>query len=53
MRAPDTEPPDAPNAPRRLGFMKGDYLVPDDFDRMAEAEIVALFEGECDQHPPA
>jgi hypothetical protein len=39
-------PIDAPEAPRRLGFMTGDYAVPDDFDRMVEAEIVALFEGE-------
>jgi prevent-host-death family protein len=37
---------DAPAVPRRLGFMKGDYAVPDDFDRMFEDEIVALFEGE-------
>ena len=39
-------PLDAPEAPRRLGFMAGDYAVPDDFDRMFEEEIVALFEGE-------
>jgi prevent-host-death family protein len=37
---------DAPAAPQRLGFMVGDYAVPDDFDRMGEDEIVALFEGE-------
>jgi prevent-host-death family protein len=34
---------DAPAAPRRLGFMKGEIAVPDDFDRMGEAEIAALF----------
>jgi prevent-host-death family protein len=28
---------------RRLGFMAGQILVPDDFDRMGEAEIAALF----------
>ena len=41
-------PLDAPVATRRLGFLVGvdDWLVPDDFDRMCEAEIVALFEGE-------
>jgi len=37
---------DAPEAPQRLGFMKGDYAVPDDFDRMFQDEIIALFEGE-------
>jgi prevent-host-death family protein len=39
-------PLDAPAAPRRLGFMVGDYAVPDDFDRMFEDEIAAMFEGE-------
>ena len=39
-------PIDAPAAPRRLGFLVGDYAVPDDFDRMFEDEIVAMFEGE-------
>ena len=34
---------DAPAVPRRLGFMKGEIVVPDDFDRMAEAEIAKLF----------
>jgi len=34
---------DAPAAPRRLGFMKGEIAVPDDFDRKGEAEIAALF----------
>lgn len=29
--------------PRRLGFMKGQLRVPDDFDRMGEQEIEALF----------
>jgi prevent-host-death family protein len=37
---------DAPAAPRRLGFMDGEIEIPDDFDRMGEAEIVALFDGE-------
>lgn len=28
---------------RRLGFMAGEIAVPNDFDRMGEAEIAALF----------
>lgn len=36
---------DAP-APRRLGFLTGQGGVPDDFDRMAEDEIAALFHGD-------
>jgi prevent-host-death family protein len=31
---------------RRLGFMAGQITVPDDFDRMGEAEIDQLFGGE-------
>jgi antitoxin (DNA-binding transcriptional repressor) of toxin-antitoxin stability system len=30
---------------RRLGFMAGQIEVPDDFDRMGEGEIDALFGG--------
>ncbi len=30
---------------RRLGFMAGEIVVPDDFDRMGADEIAALFEG--------
>ena len=37
---------DAPAAPRRVGFLADQIAVPDDFDRMGEAEIVSLFEGE-------
>lgn len=33
----------APSVPRRLGFMAGEITVPEDFDRMGEAEIAALF----------
>ncbi len=36
---------DAPKAPKRLGFLEGEFTVPDDFDRFAEDEILALFEG--------
>jgi len=34
---------DAPATPKRLGFLKGEIEVPDDFDRMGEHEIAALF----------
>ena len=34
---------EAPTAPKRLGFLQGEIAVPDDFDRMGEAEIEALF----------
>ncbi len=30
---------DAPAVPRRLGFLKGEIAVPEDFDRMGEAPI--------------
>jgi len=33
----------APATPRRLGFLAGEIAVPDDFDRLGEAEIAALF----------
>jgi prevent-host-death family protein len=36
-------PIDAPTAPRRLGFMRGEFNVPDDFDTMDQAEIEKLF----------
>jgi prevent-host-death family protein len=36
-------PVDAPAAPRRLGFMRGAFTVPDDFDTMYQAEIERLF----------
>ena len=34
---------DAPASPQRLGFLAGEIAVPDDFNSMGEAEIVALF----------
>jgi prevent-host-death family protein len=34
---------DAPAAPKRIGFLKGEISVPDDFNRMGESEIAALF----------
>jgi prevent-host-death family protein len=37
---------DAPASPKRLGFLAGEIEVPDDFDRMGESEIAALFGAE-------
>ncbi|MEA2601186.1 MAG: hypothetical protein QOF89_2178 [Acidobacteriota bacterium] len=34
---------DAPHEPQRLGFLAGEIAVPEDFNRMGEAEIAALF----------
>ena len=34
---------DTPKAPRRLGCLKGEFKVPDDFNRMGQAEIAKLF----------
>jgi len=34
---------DAPTAPKRIGFLKGEITVPDDFNQMGESEIAALF----------
>ncbi len=36
-------PIDAPPAPKRLGFLRGEFTVPDDFDTMGQAEIEKLF----------
>lgn len=33
----------APAKPQRLGFLSGEIAVPDDFDRMGESEIEAMF----------
>ncbi len=33
-------------APQRLGFLVGQSLVPDDFDRMGGDEVSALFNGQ-------
>lgn len=38
---------DAPVTPQRLGFLTGDIAVPDDFNRMGESEIAAIFGGEA------
>jgi prevent-host-death family protein len=34
---------DTPTKTRRVGFLAGQFTVPDDFDRMFEAEIEAMF----------
>ena len=34
---------DAPKKIKRFGFLEGQITVPDDFDRMGEAEIAKLF----------
>ena len=34
---------ETPAAPKRLGFLVGEIAVPEDFDRMGEARIAALF----------
>lgn len=34
---------DAPRKPRRIGFLVGEIVVPDDFDTMGADEIAALF----------
>ena len=33
---------------KRLGFMEGQTTIPDDFDRMGEAEIERMFHGKQD-----
>lgn len=38
-------PLDKAETSSRLGFMAGEFSVPDDFDRMAGIEIEGLFEG--------
>lgn len=36
-----------PHAARRLGFMDGEIVVPDDFDRMGADDIAAMFDGDA------
>ena len=35
----------SPSQQRRIGSLAGQLVIPDDFDRMGEEEIAALFEG--------
>jgi antitoxin (DNA-binding transcriptional repressor) of toxin-antitoxin stability system len=34
-----------PEEQKRLGFLAGEFTVPDDFDRMGQEEIADLFGG--------
>ncbi len=34
---------ETPSKPQRLGFLAGEIAVPEDFNRMGESEIAALF----------
>jgi len=34
-----------PGQQQRIGFLAGQLVIPDDFDRMGEAEITAMFGG--------
>jgi len=40
-------PLDAPRVPQRIGFMRGQGAVPDDFDEMCRGEIEAMFYGDA------
>lgn len=46
-------PVDIPARPCRIGFMKGEITVPDDFDTMGQDEIERMFYGElsCSSTP--
>jgi prevent-host-death family protein len=37
---------EAPAAPKRFDFMKGQFTVPDDFDTMGQQQIETLFYGD-------
>jgi prevent-host-death family protein len=37
---------DAPAAPKRFDFMRGQFTVPDDFDTMYQEEIEKVFYGD-------
>jgi len=39
-------PVDPPKRQRRIGFMEGEFKVPDDFDTMFAKEIEEMFYGE-------
>jgi len=39
-------PVDPPKLQRRIGFMEGEFKVPDDFDTMFAKEIEEMFYGE-------
>ena len=37
--------PQGNRKPQRIGFMDGEFEVPDDFDTMFQDEIIEMFEG--------
>jgi prevent-host-death family protein len=38
---------ESPKKPvQRIGFLKGQYSIPDDFDTMFQDEIIRMFEGD-------
>ncbi|KQT55328.1 MULTISPECIES: type II toxin-antitoxin system Phd/YefM family antitoxin [unclassified Aureimonas] len=45
--------PEVPRKQQRLGFMKGQFKVPADFDTMYADEICRMFEGEDTNETPA
>lgn len=46
-----TATPRAEKAKRRLGFLKGEFSVPDDFNEMGREEIEARFYGTENDEP--
>lgn len=40
---------DAPKPKRRIGFLEGQFQVPDDFDTMFQDEIDEMFNGRLDK----
>lgn len=51
---PKDPEPGEPHPSRRLGFLKGQFVVPDDlseFDRSTQDEIEALFYGDQSAKP--
>ena len=45
---PLTQSTEAAPVPSRLGMLRGQISVPDDFDRMGQEAIADLFEGNAD-----
>ena len=45
---PLTQSSDAAPVPSRLGMLRGQISVPDDFDRMSQEAIADLFEGNAE-----
>lgn len=46
MSEADKQETEQPPSQERLGFLRGQLLVPDDFDEIGRAEIQRLFEGD-------